>query len=194
MASPHMIRRRMAATTPLVLALLLLTFVLVAFSLGDRAIARMAAETLIRVTLVVGFWIFVGNSGVVSFGHAAFACIGAYVSAWATLKPEMKATLLPGLPDAITAAHWHVLPAAVAGGLVAALGGAALAFSLPHLPWLGARIDRRDHAAGMQRVGLRRRRDGEELLDRTLPRVSHQSPCLALPFQRIHRACLRLPH
>ena len=121
MASPHMIRRRMAATTPLVLALLLLAFVLVALSLGDRAIARMAAETLIRVTLVVGFWIFVGNSGVVSFGHAAFACIGAYVSAWATLKPEMKATLLPGLPDAITAAHWHVLPAAVAGGIVAAL-------------------------------------------------------------------------
>jgi len=79
-----MIRRRMAATTPLVLALLLLAFVLVALSLGDRAIARMAAETLIRVTLVVGFWIFVGNSGVVSFGHAAFACIGAYVSAWAT--------------------------------------------------------------------------------------------------------------
>ncbi|MGB4907072.1 MAG: branched-chain amino acid ABC transporter permease, partial [Tabrizicola sp.] len=82
MTSPHMIRRRMAATTPLVLALLLLAFVLVALSLGDRAIARMAAETLIRVTLVVGFWIFVGNSGVVSFGHSAFGCIGAYVSAW----------------------------------------------------------------------------------------------------------------
>ncbi len=121
MTSPHMIRRRMAATTPLVLALLLLAFVLAALSLGDRAIARMAAETLIRVTMVVGFWIFVGNSGVVSFGHAAFACIGAYVSAWTTLKPEMKATLLPGLPDAIAAAHWHVLPAAVAGGAVAAL-------------------------------------------------------------------------
>ena len=38
----------------------------------------------------------------------------------------------------------------VAAGLGAALGGAALAFSLPHLPWLGARIDRRDHAAGAQ--------------------------------------------
>ena len=130
MITPHMIRRRMAATTPILLALLLLVFVLAATQLGDRATARMASETLIRVTLVVGFWIFVGNSGVVSFGHAAFACIGAYVSAWLTLKPAMKATLLPGLPEALASAQWHVLPAALVAGLVAAavalLSGAAI--------------------------------------------------------------------
>ncbi len=130
MTSQHTIRRRMAATTPVLLALILLAFVLAALALGDRAIARMAAETLIRVTMVVGFWVFVGNSGVVSFGHAAFGCIGAYVSAWLTLRPEMKATLLPGLPELIAAADWHVLPAALAGGgvaaLVALLTGAAI--------------------------------------------------------------------
>lgn len=130
MTSQHTLRRRMSATTPVVLSLLLLGFVLLALALGDRSIARMAAETLIRVTLVVGFWVFVGNSGVVSFGHAAFACIGAYVSAWLTLKPAMKATLLPGLPEVIAAADWHVLPAALmAGGvaaLVALLSGAAI--------------------------------------------------------------------
>ena len=130
MTSKHTIRRRMAATTPVLLALILAGFVLAALALGDRAIARMAAETLIRVTMVVGFWIFVGNSGVVSFGHAAFGCIGAYVSAWLTLRPEMKATLLPGLPEMIASADWQVLPAAVAGGgiaaLVALLTGAAI--------------------------------------------------------------------
>ncbi len=121
MTSQHTIRRRMAATTPVLLALILLAFVLAALALGDRAIARMAAETLIRVTMVVGFWVFVGNSGVVSFGHAAFGCIGAYVSAWLTLRPDMKATLLPGLPEMIAAADWPVLPAALAGGGAAAL-------------------------------------------------------------------------
>ncbi|MEH7829817.1 branched-chain amino acid ABC transporter permease [Gemmobacter denitrificans] len=130
MTSQHTIRRRMAATTPVLLALILLAFVLAALALGDRAIARMAAETLIRVTMVVGFWVFVGNSGVVSFGHAAFGCIGAYVSAWLTLRPEMKATLLPGLPELIAAADWPVLPAALAGGgaaaLVALVTGAAI--------------------------------------------------------------------
>ncbi|TAJ78249.1 MAG: hypothetical protein EPO45_07655 [Sphingobium sp.] len=56
MTSQHTIRRRMAATTPVLLALILAGFVLAALALGDRAIARMAAETLIRVTMVVGFW------------------------------------------------------------------------------------------------------------------------------------------
>jgi len=38
----------------------------------------------------------------------------------------------------------------VAAGLGAGLCAVALAWSLPHLPWLGARIDRRDHAASAQ--------------------------------------------
>ncbi|MFD1807216.1 branched-chain amino acid ABC transporter permease [Gemmobacter lanyuensis] len=104
----------------MLLALLLLAFVLMAVTLGDRAAARMASETLIRVTLVVGFWIFAGNSGVISFGHAAFACVGAYVSAWTTLQPGMKATLLPGLPEAIADAHWPVLAGAGLAGTIAA--------------------------------------------------------------------------
>ncbi|MCE5972737.1 branched-chain amino acid ABC transporter permease [Sinirhodobacter sp. WL0062] len=130
MITQHQIRRRMAATTPLLLSLLILAFVVAAVTLGDRATARMASETLIRVTLVVGFWIFAGNSGVISFGHAAFACVGAYVSAWTTLNPMMKGTLLPGLPAALAELHWPVLPAAITGGLVAAalalVSGAAI--------------------------------------------------------------------
>ncbi len=38
----------------------------------------------------------------------------------------------------------------VAAGLGAGLVAMALAWSLPRLPWLGARIDRRDHAASAQ--------------------------------------------
>ena len=74
----------------MLLIALLTVFVLLVGAFGDRSLGRMAAETLIRVTLVVGFWIFVGNSGVVSFGHAAFACVGAYVSAWVTLIASLR--------------------------------------------------------------------------------------------------------
>lgn len=116
----HRARRRAALTTPVMLSLLLLAFVLLVAGLGDRALGRMAAETLIRVTLVVGFWIFAGNSGVISFGHAAYACMGAYVSAWLTLKPAMKTLLLTGLPDGLANAEWSVFPAALAAGLAAA--------------------------------------------------------------------------
>lgn len=140
MVTQHTIRRRMSATTPALLALLLLGFALAATLLGDRATARMAAETLIRVTMVVGFWIFVGNSGVVSFGHAAFGCIGAYASAWLTLKPAMKATLLPGLPGVLAAADWHVLPAAIAGGVVAALVALVTGAAILRLSGIAASI------------------------------------------------------
>lgn len=126
----HQARKLASLTTPLVLIALLTAFVLLVAAFGDRSLGRMAAETLIRVTLVVGFWIFAGNSGVISFGHAAFACVGAYVSAWVTLKPAMKSLLLPGLPDWVAQAEWPVLAAALAaGGAAAALAlitGAAI--------------------------------------------------------------------
>lgn len=106
--------------TPTLLILMLAIFTLVVTQAGDRALGRTAVETLIRVTLVVGFWIFAGNSGVVSFGHAAFACVGAYVSAWLTLNPAMKASL-SGLPDWLLQAGWPVFPAALAAGAAAAV-------------------------------------------------------------------------
>lgn len=38
----------------------------------------------------------------------------------------------------------------ISAGLLLGLGGIALAYSLPHLPWLGKRIDPREHAASAQ--------------------------------------------
>ena len=99
MTTMHRLRRLSAATTPLILIAALALLVVAVMVLGDRATQRMATEALIRVALVAGFWIFAGNSGVISFGHAAFACVGAYTSAWLTLRPAMKGLLLPGLPE-----------------------------------------------------------------------------------------------
>jgi len=120
-ATDHRSRRRAALTTPVLLIALLAAFLALVLLLGDRSLARWVTEVLVRVTLVVGFWIFVGNSGVISFGHAAFACVGAYVSAWLTLRPSMKALLLPGLPDWLAQADWPPLAAALAGAGVAAV-------------------------------------------------------------------------
>lgn len=38
----------------------------------------------------------------------------------------------------------------IAAGVLTGLAGIALSYSLPHLPWLGRRIDARDHAASAQ--------------------------------------------
>ena len=55
------------------------------------------------MTVVVGIYIFVGNSGVLSFGHMAFMCIGAYAVGWATIDPSWKQLMLTGLPEFLQA-------------------------------------------------------------------------------------------
>ncbi|WP_406649610.1 branched-chain amino acid ABC transporter permease [Aliisedimentitalea scapharcae] len=121
MMGKHAQNRLLAYSTPIVLIGLLVLMAGMVSLFGDKALARTMAETLVRVVLVVGLWIFVGNSGVVSFGHAGYMAIGAYCSAWLTLKPQMKSMFLPDLPQWLAQAEWPVLPAAIVSGLLAAL-------------------------------------------------------------------------
>ena len=136
----HTLMRLRSYSTPVLLSLALLALTVLAVGLGDKALGRAMAELLIRVTLVVGLWIFVGNSGVISFGHAGYMCIGAYMSAWLTLKPTMKALLLPGLPDWLAQAQWPVFPAAIAGGLLAAVVGLISGAAILRLAGIAASI------------------------------------------------------
>lgn len=80
------------------LSLVVVAIVLVTTLVGDEAIATSVTEMLIRMTLVVGLYIFIGNSGITSFGHVAFACLGAYAVGWATAEPMFKQIMLSELP------------------------------------------------------------------------------------------------
>lgn len=104
----------------LAIALLLSTIAGVAWLIGDVLILRSVTEAFIYVTVVVGIYVFMGNSGVMSFGSIAFAAIGAYASAWQTCCPEMKALLMTGLPDFLRYHTYPVLVAALTSGLLAA--------------------------------------------------------------------------
>lgn len=108
-------------STPLILIGILLAIALLAVAGGSASFERTVAEMFIRVILVVGLYIFIGNSGVISFGHAAFMCIGAYGTAWLTVSPMMKKLILPGLPDVVLENTVHVFPAALLAGLLAAV-------------------------------------------------------------------------
>lgn len=136
----HRRARLRALSTPVLLALILLGVVLLAQLTGDRSTVRLVAEVLIRVTLVVGLWIFVGNSGVISFGHAGFMAIGAYASAWLTMRPQMKAMFLPDLWPFFADAEWSVFPAAIAAGLLAALIAFVAGLAILRLSGIAASI------------------------------------------------------
>ena len=140
MANKHDMKRLDAWSTPVLLIIVLIIFTVLVTIFGDKSLARMAAQTLIRVTFVVGLWIFVGNSGLVSFGHAGFMAIGAYGSAWLTLKPQMKSLLLPGLWDWLADAQWPLLAAAIASGLLASFVALLLGLAILRLSGIAASI------------------------------------------------------
>ena len=89
---------RRTFSTPVILSLILLAFALLALAVGSKPFNQTIIDIFLRVILVVGLYVFVGNSGVISFGHIGFTCLGAYAAAWLTIPPMMKEMSLPGLP------------------------------------------------------------------------------------------------
>lgn len=113
-----------SVAVPAWIALVILCVVGGATVSGDRVLLQTLIESEIRLVLVIALFIFIGNSGVVSFVHVGFMMIGAYAAAWVTMNPAMKALFLPALPEIIANAALP-LPLAL---LVGALAAGAIAF------------------------------------------------------------------
>ena len=124
----------------LVLSAGLLIIVALVSSFGDRVLERTVTEGLIRIVMVVALYLFVGNSGVLSFGHIGFTAIGAYAVAWQTCRPSLKALKLTGLPDALLHTTVPLFPAAIISGLLAAVVGFLIGLVLMRLRGLAAAI------------------------------------------------------
>ena len=77
---------------------MLCAIVVVAAALGQSGSPRLVRSTgsaLIMVVLVLGLSIFIGNSGVFSFGHLAFMGIGAYVTVIMRMSPDRSPSNCP---------------------------------------------------------------------------------------------------
>ena len=112
------------------LAVILLIIVVAVDASGGILMQRTVADGLIKLIVVVGIYIFMGNSGVLSFGSIVYMMIGAYAAAWLTLLPSLKRFTLPGLPDFLIAAQLDPLPALILAGLLAAAVSFVLALAI----------------------------------------------------------------
>ncbi len=74
----------------------------------------------INAIMVVGFQSFVGNTGIVSFGHVAFMALGAYTAGVLAVPLELKAAVLPDLPGFLGHLELPLFWTLVLGGTVAA--------------------------------------------------------------------------
>jgi len=101
--------------------------VVVAALLG--AVVSTATETyfvnaLVMVSIVVAIYIFVGNSGVVSFGHISFVALGAWTAGVLTVPASEKPAIMPNLAGFLR----HTTVGNVPSLALAAGVGAAFAF------------------------------------------------------------------
>jgi branched-chain amino acid transport system permease protein len=116
------------ATLTLLLSILLGALAVVASGIANPELIRITTEMLISVILVVGLYIFIGNSGVLSFGHLGFVAVGAYVTAWFSMSPDIKSASLTALPSWILGSElsgpYAIVIAAASAALVAVIVGA----------------------------------------------------------------------
>lgn len=131
---------RRTIATPLILSALLIAFAVLAWAVGSKPFNQTVIDIFLRMTLVVGLYIFVGNSGVISFGHAAFTCLGACAAAWLTMPPMMKQALLPSLPEWLMQVQMSVWAGAALAALWAALWVGIFGKSLMRLSGITASI------------------------------------------------------
>ncbi len=109
----------------LVPAVLVLATVLLGFEVSGYLQAYFL-DTLVKVSIVVALYVFIGNSGVLSFGHVSFVALGAWTAGVLTVPADQKTAIMPGL------AHFliHTNVGNVASLALAAGVGAVAAFAV----------------------------------------------------------------
>lgn len=114
-----------AAWSPVCLAVGVSVAVLLLAS-SSSEMTNIAISALINLVLVIGLYTFVGNSGVLSFGHISFMALGGYFAGALAIPVLQKQTLYESMPGILSD---HQL-GPVASVFVAALATGVIAYVL----------------------------------------------------------------
>jgi branched-chain amino acid transport system permease protein len=94
----------------------------------------------INAVMVVGFQCFVGNTGIVSFGHVAFMGLGAYAAGIVSVPVTMKSIFLPSLPHFLGQTELPTFWTLLIGGSVAAVVAFVMGLAIMRLSGAAASI------------------------------------------------------
>jgi branched-chain amino acid transport system permease protein len=122
--------RRLAELSGLVAPVLLLALVGFVGTFTSRSVQFQFRFALVMATIVIALYVFVGNSGVVSFGHVSFVAVGGFAAGLTTVPEALKLSLSPDLFPFIASAEVgnavSLLIAATVGGVFALIVGVPL--------------------------------------------------------------------
>ncbi|MQA74839.1 MAG: branched-chain amino acid ABC transporter permease [Solirubrobacterales bacterium] len=123
-----MTRRR--GLTQFVAPALLLIAVGIVGGLTSAGTQEDITSVLISATMVIALYVFIGNSGVISFGQISFVALGAFAAGLMTIPSAVKPTVLPNLfpflADHSVGSFESLFLAAGLGALFAFLAGVPL--------------------------------------------------------------------
>ena len=88
---------RLSALRTLLAPVVLIILVALIGSTTSAATQQYFILALVSVTMVIGLYVFIGNSGVISFGQISFVAIGAYAAGELTIPTQPKHFVLPTL-------------------------------------------------------------------------------------------------
>jgi len=117
--APGRLRQSVAGWSMLAVPLVLVA--LLVHGSGRPLAERTLISFFLDAALVVGMQMFIGNSGIISFGHVAFMGVGAYTAALVTIPPDIKVQQLPDVPAWLGDLQLGLIPAVVLGALMAAV-------------------------------------------------------------------------
>jgi branched-chain amino acid transport system permease protein len=93
---------------------------------GSSARDLLIGDLFVNLVLVLGFQVFIGNTGVLSFGHLGIASVAAYTMALLAVPSDRKTVLIPNAPWGIPEIELSPL----AASLIGIGAGIAVAFLL----------------------------------------------------------------
>ena len=118
---------------------LVLGAVLVGLSVS-RSTEIYVINALVSVAVVVALYVFVGNSGVLSFGHISFVAVGAWAAGVLSVPEQEKPAFMPFLFDFLRDTTVGNVPSLVIAGCVGGVFALLVGLPLMRLSGLAAGI------------------------------------------------------
>jgi branched-chain amino acid transport system permease protein len=113
-------RTRQSAAASLLIPLLLIAITALIGVNGTPSLQDTVTAILCNLIIVIGLQVYVGNSGVYSFGQLGFATAGAYAAAFLTLPAAFALLQTPGLPHFVVDAHLGSLSSTLIAAAISA--------------------------------------------------------------------------
>ena len=122
--------RRLDASLQLLAPLALVALAALVGTLVSTSTETYVINALVNVAIVVALYVFIGNSGVLSFGHISFVAVGAWAAGVLSMPVQEKPAIMPHLfgllGDHTIGNIWSLALAAAVGAAYALVVGLPL--------------------------------------------------------------------